>query len=109
MIIKNKNEIANSEKTKYVFWTLLCLTGLVFVLYGHFVYGSIVNVVERQEAEKSIAELSSKVLALETEYVKLKGTVTAEVAHDNGFVAILSPKFINIKTDTETGLSLNLQ
>ena len=77
--------------------------------YGYFVSFSIVNVVERQEIEKGLTELNSKVLALESEYVKAKNLVTVDQAKSDGFVAVNSPKFVNLDDRNTSGLSLNLR
>lgn len=104
---KNK-KINNIERPKAIFWCLGLFIFLGLFSYGYLVKASIINIVDRQEMNKEISILSSKVVSLESEYVKVKNNITVESAKSLGFVSASSQKFVT-KTDSALGLSVNLR
>lgn len=109
MTLKNRNNrINNQDKAKVFFWSLIIVICFSVFSYGYFVRTTIVNIVVRQNMEKELSLLSSKVLALESEYVKAKNNVTLETAENYGFVAVASQKFIT-KANIDSGLSVNIR
>jgi hypothetical protein len=109
MTIENINKKINAEQSKTVIWCLFALIFLSVISYGYFVRLAVVNIVDRQEMEKEIAVTRSKVLELESEYVKAKSEVTEEIARGRGFVLASSRKFIDKNNKDLPGLSLNLR
>jgi hypothetical protein len=109
MTNNRNNRIQNTEQPKAIFWALLVVICLCLFSYGYMVRAAIVNIVTRQDIEKEVAVLSSKVLKLESEYVKAKNNVTLDSAHDLGFIAVSSQKFVDNKNTKTVGLSVNLR
>lgn len=105
MIFKNNNRIDTSESNKLCFWCLVGIVVLSAAFYGYCVRGTIVNIVSRQNMENNLAVLSSKVSNLEAEYLRVKNSITPELAESMGFVVALNQKFVNLDTKTP-GLSL---
>lgn len=103
---KKYNKITNnSEPLKGYFWTLVLVLVFCLFTYGYLVRGAIVNIVERQNTEKALAEVNSRVLALESEYFKVKNSITLDLAADLGFITPVSQKFVTKGSD-HVGLSL---
>jgi hypothetical protein len=109
MTNNHNNKIKNAEQPKAIFWVLLVVICLCLFSYGYMVRASIVNIVERQDMEKEVASLGSRVLMLESEYVKVKNNVTLDSARALGFVAVSSQKFVDSKGTKTAGLSVNLR
>lgn len=85
--------IIHTEK-RILIGLLLCCVSLV-ALYMYFVSATIVHVVVRKEAIKSIAELSSEVAELETAYITAQHTMSESVAAGYGFVAVTEKVFLD--------------
>ena len=105
MINKRNKRINNSEPTKKWFWSLVFVLVFCLFSYGYFVRGAIVNIVARQNMETQISTLNSKVLDLESTYIKAKNSITPELAQSLGFVALTNQKFVT-KNTNDLGLSL---
>jgi hypothetical protein len=102
----NKNKtINNSEPLKIWFWFLVVILFVSLFSYGYYVRSAIVNIVERQNIENSLADLSSRVLDLESEYIKVKNSITVELAQNMGFITSSNQKFVT-KSVSGPGLSL---
>ncbi len=108
MTLSKNNRINNQDKTRVLFWSLIIMICFCVFSYGYFVRTTIVNIVTRQTMEKELSLLSSKVLSLESEYVKVKNNVTLEQAQNSGFVSALNQKFVT-KTNTDSGFSVNIR
>ena len=109
MTFKKNKKINNQEQPKIFFWSLVVLIFLGIFSYSYLVRASIVNIVVRQGMEKDISNLSSRVLSLESEYVKAKNNVTLETAQDLGFVTVSSQKYLAKNTNDHVGLSVNIR
>ena len=101
---KNK-KITNCEPNKKCFWVLIIVLVFCFFSYGYCVRGAIVNVVERQNMENELSKLNTKVIDLETQYIKAKSSITTELASELGFVSVSNTKFV-VKNVNTPGLSL---
>jgi hypothetical protein len=108
MTLTKNNRINNQEKTKVFFWCLILSICLCVFSYGYLVRTTIVNIVTRENMEKELALVSSKVLSLESEYVKVKNNVTLEQAQNSGFIQASNQKFVT-KTNTGSGFSVNIR
>jgi hypothetical protein len=97
--------IDSTEPLKVYFWSLVFVLVFCLLSYGYLVSGAIVNVVERQNTEKAISALNSKVIELESDYYKTKNNITIEMATDLGFVSASNHKFVT-KDVKNPGLSL---
>ncbi len=104
MYIKNK-KINNCEPLKKWFWSFVMVFVFCLFSYGYCVRGAIVNIVERQNMETEISALNTKVVKLESEYIKAKNNITPELAANLGFVALTNTKFVAKSVNTP-GLSL---
>lgn len=110
MILKINKRLNNSEQPKALFWSLVIIIFISLFSYSYLVRASIVNIVNRQSMEKEIVDLSSQVLTLESEYIKIKNNVTPEVAQSLGFVTASSQKFLAKNSNSNSsGLSVNLR
>lgn len=108
MLNRRNKRIDNSEPTKIWFWALTGIFILCFFSYGYLVRAAIVNIVSRQNIESELSVLNSKILDLESEYIKTKNSITMETANSLGFVAVSSQKFVT-KSINIPGLSLATQ
>jgi hypothetical protein len=105
-MLKNKNKkINNNEPLKKWIWTLVVVFVFCFFSYGYCVRGAIVNIVDRQKMESEISVLASRVLDLESEYIKTKNSISLDMANELGFVSISNQIFVT-QTVTNPGLSL---
>lgn len=102
MTEKIKNGIQDSK----IFWFLAIGVFMSLTLYVYFVGHTIESVVLRQRAEKSIGNLENSMVSLESNYLALKNTVTAELAREMGFTEVSATKYISRKP-LGKGLSLN--
>ena len=105
--MSNKYEkiISGQEPLRIKFWSLIGVILLCFFSYGYLVRGTIVNIVARQNVESELSFLNSKVINLESEYLKVKNGITLETANGLGFVAVSGQKFVTKNTE-KPGLSL---
>ncbi|OHA47237.1 MAG: hypothetical protein A2541_01835 [Candidatus Taylorbacteria bacterium RIFOXYD2_FULL_36_9] len=105
MLKKKEKRINNREPLKIWFWFFVGLFAFSLFSYGYFVRGAIVNIVTRQTMESDLASLNSRVLDLESQYLKVKNNITPELAQNLGFVTATNQKFVTKNTQT-SGLSL---
>ena len=89
-----------------IFWFLTVVVFMSLTLYVYFVANTIHSVVLRQQSEKSISNLENAMVSLESNYLALKSTVTAELAKEMGFTEASATKYISRKP-LGKGLSLN--
>jgi hypothetical protein len=105
MTFKINKRIDNSEPLRVWFWSLVVVLFICIFSYGFCVRGAIVNIVDRQSMESELAALNSKVLNLESEYIKAKNAVTLEKAYSLGFIAVSDQKFVT-RSAKNPGLSV---
>jgi hypothetical protein len=105
MFSRNEKRISSQEPLRMWFWSLCGICVLCLFSYGYLVRGAIVNIVARQNIESEVSVLNSKVLDLESEYIKAKNNITPELATSLGFVAVSNQKFVTKDVKTP-GLSL---
>lgn len=105
MFNKKNKKINNSEPLKKWFWSLVMVFAIYLFSYGYCVRGAIVNIVERQNIETEISVLNTKVVNLESEYIKAKNNITPELATGLGFVPLANTKFV-VKSVNVPSLSL---
>jgi hypothetical protein len=105
MFSQRQKRINNREPGKICCWSLITMLSLCLFSYGYFVRGITVNIVTRQNMESDISSLSSRVLALESDYIKAKNSITGELASNMGFVPVSNQKFVQ-KQVNNPGLSL---
>lgn len=91
---KNNNSI---EPLKIWFWSLIGIFVFCLFSYGYCVRGAIVNIVTRQNMESELSLLDSKVIQLESEYIKVKNSITSELAQGLGFIEASNQKFVTRK------------
>ena len=105
-MFKKRNKKINSERPLRVwFWSLVFTFIFCLFSYGYCVRGAILSVVNRQNIESQLSSLNSKVLSLESEYIKAKNEITLEKAYSMGFVSVTEQKFVTRDVRTQ-GLSL---
>ena len=94
MTINRQQKIIGNEPLKKYVWLLLLVLLFGLFTYGYLVRGAIINIVDRQNMENNLSGLNSRILSLESEYLKLKNAVTPELAFDLGFVQATAKKFV---------------
>lgn len=99
---KKQKRNNNIEPVKIWFWSLLGIFIFCILSYGYCVQGTIVNVVTRQNMEAELQVLNSKVLDLESKYIKAKSSITEELAYKQGFVVATNQSFIVGRTDNSS-------
>ncbi len=109
MTNNHNNRIKNTEQPKAIFWALLVVICFCLFSYGYMVRAAIVNIVTRQDMEKEVVTLSSKVLSLESEYHKIKNKVTLDSAMDMGFVSSPAHKFVGLNDIKPKALSVSVR
>lgn len=87
------------------FWTLIAISGLALFAYIYTINITARNVAEREGLEREIARISADLDSLEFAYVKLKNSVTLEVALQRGFKETKNPLYVS-RTSVAT-LSFN--
>lgn len=103
MVEKMKNEIRDRRN---IFWFLAVGTIISAGLYVYFVGNTVYSVVSRQKTEKVLSGMQNEVEKLETNYLGLKASVTADLARAKGFTDISTAIYISRKA-LGKGLSLN--
>ncbi|MEK7150252.1 MAG: hypothetical protein AAB688_02470 [Patescibacteria group bacterium] len=104
MVKTIKNRILNIENAEKKFFWYTASFAIVFSgLYLYFVNMTIVNVVERQNTEKDIASLNSRISDMESDFLSLNKKISLEYAVSKGFVKMASEKYVSRKA-----LSVNL-
>jgi hypothetical protein len=88
---------------KIVFWSTLGVFVISALLYVYFLNATILHIVERKSAERSIADTNIAISELEYEYLALSSTVTLEYAHSLGFVEAEDTLFA--RRDIHTGFA----
>ena len=107
MTEKIKNRIEKIEDLeKRLFWGIFSLVVLMFGAYGFLAIKMNVNGIRVDGYQKEIGKLSSKVGLLETDYLKLKNGITAELAYSKGFVNTKDQAFVSINSVPKT-ITLN--
>ncbi len=94
----------NGYQTQVVFGLSALALALV-VGYVTCVYGSVVSVVERDAAENTYADIASRVVTLEQEYMKLSESITVEEAERLGFVEPEKTLFAVRASDTRVTMA----
>jgi len=106
-MFNKKNTISNNrEPLKIWVWSLVSVFVFCIFSYIYLVQGAIVNIVARQNMETELSALNSKVVDLETQYMKAKKTITPELAQGLGFVVVSNQKFVTRNTTNDSGLSV---
>ncbi len=74
-----------SISARTMFFMLVAILLFIFGSYFYLVNKTIMNIVTREKAQKSIAALSGTIGELEFKYIGLKNSVTLDLAHSKGF------------------------
>lgn len=102
-----KNKISNIENLeKKLFWSIAMLIIIFSGLYLYSVNQTIINVVERQNIEKQIAGINSRISDTEVSYMNLKNNINYEFAVSKGFVKVSNEKYVSRKSSSDN-LSVN--
>lgn len=80
--------------TKMAFYLLAIVVIALASLYVYFMNKTVMNVVERENIEKKIAEQASDIAEIEFAYIAAKNTVTLERAHEIGFVDAIPSSYV---------------
>ena len=78
-----------------LFWLLVALLVFVLAFYLYLIQSTIVHIVQRQTAESSIRDTSSKVAALESEATTLGEGVDINLAESMGYVEISKIDYVS--------------
>lgn len=105
MFNKKDKRINNREPNKVYCWSLITMLSLCLFSYGYFVRGVTVSIVARQTMEENLSNLNSRVITLESEYIKTKNSITGEMAQNLGYISPSNQKFVS-KDTRNPGLSL---
>lgn len=95
----------NGQPSKVWFWALACLIIFCVFSYGFLFREIMVDIVARQNMDKNLSVLSSRVVSLESDYYKAKNAITPEMAASLGFIAVSGQKFVT-RDANNPGLSL---
>ena len=102
-----KNHIQNVSKLEQkLFLALLFMLTILFVVYGFFLKSTVHNIVMRETLGRERAAIVSHIADLNTNYLKLKNSITLEKAYARGFEPAAEPDFIS-KQQTLKTLSFN--
>ena len=102
-----KNKILNIEDPKKkVFWSFVMFAIMFSGLYLYYVNRTIINVVERQNIEKQIANINSRISDTEISYMNLKNNINYEFAVSKGFVRVSNEKYVSRRASGDN-LSVN--
>jgi hypothetical protein len=94
------------EAQRTLFWILVVsVVGFIFS-YGYLTAQSIIDVAERKNVERQIAELRSEAIILELSYLEKANSITLDLALEKGFVKPQRSRFVS-RTNPIASLSLN--
>jgi len=103
-----KNQIEKIEhREKKIFWILFSIFVFLLFFYGFLVNRTIVNAVYKQQMEKDIISLNSKVNSMDFQYLEMKNNITDELALSKGFINTPGTNFAFV-LDVKTALSLSI-
>ena len=105
--MKTKALQLNIHYTKVIFAVFGVVLFLLLFLYSYFINASVLNIVERKEIEKSLAETNSYVSSLEAEYFNHIDDMNLDLAASLGFKEVLSSNFAYRKTSDVRTITLN--
>lgn len=97
--------INNTEPLKIWIWLFVAVFFISLLSYGYFIRVATINIVARQNMEAETSVLNSKVVDLESKYIKDKNDITLEKAYSLGFMAVSNQKYVTRNTE-KPGLSL---
>lgn len=80
--------------TKITFYILAIILVVLSALYMFLMNRTVMNVVERENIERQIADKSSSLAEIEFSYISSKNTVTLEKAHEIGFIDAVPSTYI---------------
>lgn len=101
-----KSQIAKVEHgEKKIFWILFTVFVFLVVYYGFLVGSSVINAVNKQQTDKKITMLSSEINSMESEYIKLKNSITMDKAFSLGFVSLKKSNFAAVSSVSSLSLS----
>ena len=83
----------NREKT--IFWTLLGILFLCAGFYMYFINTTVHNVVERQNLEAKVSQLSLSIGKEEFQYIAKRNEITMVLAYSLGFEEAKNKTFIS--------------
>ena len=89
-----------------LFWILIAFSMISFFVYIYAIKATAQNTVARQNLERQVTEVSTKLDSLEFTYIKLKNNVTAELASQYGFREVKNPLYVS-RTSARSSLSFN--
>ena len=102
-----QKQIKNIEyEEKKIFWIFFLAFVFFIISYGFLLNSTMKNIMSKQNMEKEMTSLSSKVNSLEFAYLNIKNSITLELAQTKGFVLVSSDKFAIINS-TQKNLSLS--
>ncbi len=82
-----RNAERSSQQMQILFWGLTATIILMSVMYMYFVNKTVWNVVARQNIEKNMSAMSSKLSDKEFQYINSVSAITMDTANRMGFVS----------------------
>ena len=87
-----------------MFWLLVGAIVSSGALYTFFVHNIVANVVERTALQQQISALSANTTDLESQYLALSNTITAELATSLGYKEVASPELIQRQSSVSVAM-----
>ncbi len=90
------------EYDRRIFWTVCWCTAFTIFLYIYFLGTSVYSVIARKQAEVNVANLTSRISQLESEYVLLDKKINLDLAHTKGYIDVAVPRYVSRATSHDT-------
>ena len=102
---KTDKRIIRNEPLKIWFWGILTLILLCALSYSLLFKTVMSNIIGRENMDSQFSMINSRIVQLETEYIRTKNDITSELAGNIGFITAPKQIFVSSKAPV-SGLSL---
>jgi hypothetical protein len=107
MVAVIKKQIARIEdRERQIFWAAFFMLAVLLVSYGFLMQRTILNAIAKEHMQENITALNTEVNTLEFQYLGMKNSITLDLAHARGFVAVAKDQFAAIASPETLSLSL---
>lgn len=91
----SKAKTISIESSANLFWFMVGVSILSLFVYFYAINSIARSTALRQNLEARVTDAAGRIGALEFSYIKLKGTITSEVAASYGFKEVRKPLYVS--------------
>lgn len=103
-----KRQVNNFEsKEKTIVWSVFILFVFLLISYGYLLNNTFMSAIKRQDLEKKIVSLNSKINSIEADYLEAKKSITLDLAISKGYILTKNQKYVSV-APVSSGLSMSI-